>query len=37
MSKKILGIVMSMVVATSLVGCGSKSEDSTKAQQVRRV
>lgn len=31
MSKKILSIVMSMVVATSLVGCGSKSEDGTKS------
>ncbi|MDO5518632.1 MAG: hypothetical protein Q4F66_13835, partial [Clostridium sp.] len=31
MSKKILSIVMSMVVATSLAGCGSKSEDSTKS------
>ncbi|HCW54509.1 MAG TPA: hypothetical protein DG753_12390 [Clostridium sp.] len=31
MSKKIFSIVMSMVVATSLVGCGSKSLDSTKS------
>ena len=32
MSKKILSIVMSMVVAASLAGCGSKSEDGTKSR-----
>ena len=31
MSKKILSIFMSMVVATSLVGCGSKSEENAKS------
>ena len=31
MSKKIISIVMSMVVATSLAGCGSKSQESTKS------
>lgn len=31
MSKKILSIFMSMVVATSLVGCGSKSKENTKS------
>lgn len=33
MSKKILGIVMSMIVATSLVGCGSIGGDNTKSSK----
>ncbi|MBE6063122.1 MAG: hypothetical protein E7207_06155 [Clostridium butyricum] len=31
MSKKILSVIMSMVVATSLAGCGNKSTDGTKS------